>query len=134
RTIHGKVTARSAAQTVLFGIGLQGEFTHQFGPAVGVVRVIGALGEVFGEVEFLVDIGLQKVGVHTAGRSKDHFFHFGFQGLGKDEPVQKKIRRRAGLVQIHITAATVVGGKVKNHVRSEEHTSELQSRENLVCR
>src|SRR5207248_3092397 len=39
RTIHGKVTARSAAQTVLFGIGLQGEFTHQFGPAVGVVRV-----------------------------------------------------------------------------------------------
>src|SRR5207253_6064079 len=41
---------------------------------------------------------------------------FGFQGLGKDEPVQKKIRRRAGLVQIHITAATVVGGKVKNHV------------------
>src|SRR5207302_2687570 len=30
--------------------------------------------------------------------------------------------------------AKVVGGNEKADVRSEEHTSELQSRENLVCR
>src|SRR5690606_41275333 len=28
----------------------------------------------------------------------------------------------------------MLGGLYKTHIRSEEHTSELQSRENLVCR
>src|SRR5690606_41160016 len=29
---------------------------------------------------------------------------------------------------------TIEGARVTGHIRSEEHTSELQSRENLVCR
>src|SRR5690606_40472392 len=38
-----------------------------------------------------------------------------------------------GLAQVAIVLSTVMGGVSGSAVRSEEHTSELQSRENLVC-
>src|SRR5690606_41673039 len=37
-------------------------------------------------------------------------------------------------VRIHNKALSPQEGMLASHIRSEEHTSELQSRENLVCR
>src|SRR5690606_42143780 len=54
-----------------------------------------------------------------------HFAH------GADDFRQITVRGFAGLHTDHL-AAPVVDGPAA--VRSEEHTSELQSRENLVCR
>src|SRR3712207_7769958 len=47
----------------------------------------------------------------------------------------RRIRRPARLVRLQPSIGAIVNGEAKDrHVRSEEHTSELQSRQYLVCR
>src|SRR5690606_39695132 len=60
--------------------------------------------------------------------------------LYHDEPIlligipEQKLHDFAGKYQgIHVNQRVVIG-RTKDESRSEEHTSELQSRENLVCR
>ena len=95
---------------------MEREFAHQFCPAVGVVGLIGALGQVFGEVDLLGGIGLQRVRIYAAGGSKDNFFDARLERLGENEPVEEKIRGGSRLMQIDVAAATVVGSQVKNGV------------------
>src|SRR5690606_39876503 len=55
-------------------------------------------------------------------------------GAGVDllaPPQPQRVPVRGGRVDVDLTGGGVSGGR---EVRSEEHTSELQSRENLVCR
>src|SRR5690606_22185037 len=55
--------------------------------------------------------------------------------LGKDEPGHAPTERAVHLRTVEPRAAFPhYGTKPAEHHRSEEHTSELQSRENLVCR
>src|SRR5690606_41156581 len=59
-----------------------------------------------------------------------------FQRLKNASISRIKIERPSENVRITISTARpgIVIGKKGEDVRSEEHTSELQSRENLVCR
>src|SRR5690606_41543677 len=64
--------------------------------------------------------------------------------VGEDVPAQVEIQPEHGVAQRYLPQEEEPGehlGAVQDerqrrmpHVRSEEHTSELQSRENLVCR
>src|SRR2546427_3558314 len=47
---------------------------------------------------------------------------------------ERRVLRRRALVVERQRAAEAGRGAVVSHVRSEEHTSELQSQSNLVCR
>src|SRR2546430_13626637 len=69
-------------------------------------------------------------------------FRSHFLGEVLEIAVEHRQRRRAveeglvGLVRARIPRAQAEAGKVQHaeHLRSEEHTSELQSQSNLVCR
>src|SRR2546430_3766527 len=47
---------------------------------------------------------------------------------------QRSRRRARGFVQVADDLTCVGGAVADEHLRSEEHTSELQSQSNLVCR
>src|SRR6266403_2086224 len=64
-------------------------------------------GKIFREIEPFLGVRLQKIRIHATGRSEHHFFYFGFERFGKHQPVQKKVRRRAGLVEVHVAAPAV---------------------------
>ena len=116
RTIHREITAGSRSHSVFLGISLQREFAHQLGPAIGIVGIIRAFGQVFGEIKLFFGVRLQEIRIHAAGRSEHHFSYFGFEGLGKDQSVQEKVRRRAGLVEVHVAAPAVIRGEMENRV------------------
>src|SRR6267142_2457774 len=44
RSVDRKIPAGGGPQAVFFRVRLQREFAHQFGPAVGIVRVVRSLG------------------------------------------------------------------------------------------
>src|SRR5690606_41730380 len=46
----------------------------------------------------------------------------------------RAIAKRLELLKFHVTLRELPPGETRPNDRSEEHTSELQSRENLVCR
>jgi hypothetical protein len=118
RSVYREVAAGGGAQPVLLGVSLQREFSHQLGPAVGVVSVIRSFGELFRQVDLFVRVRLKKIRIDAAGRGKHYFFDFGFERFGKYQAIQEKIRRWASLVQIDVAATAVVRGKMKNDVDS----------------
>src|SRR5690606_39716671 len=65
------------------------------------------------------------LGDHRAARLLEAVAH----GGGRE-----RRERLLAVPEQHGAADTVLLGDVENDLRSEEHTSELQSRENLVCR
>jgi len=109
-----KYRQEGGAHSVFLRVSLQREFAHQLGPAIGIVGVVRALGEVFREIDLFLCVRLQKIWIHAAGRSKHHFFYFGFERFGKDQTVQEKVRRWARLVEIHVTAAAMIRGEMEN--------------------
>src|SRR5690606_41564816 len=76
---------------------------------------------IFGGIEMLSDDGIDAVaGDHDAGANR------------LDRPARRSLAetdRHALIVLLDAHAFAI-----REHARSEEHTSELQSRENLVCR
>src|SRR5260370_37090396 len=125
-TIDCEVAAGGGAHSVVLRVSLQREFAHQLGPAVRIVGVIRTFGEILREIELLFRVRLQKIWVDAARRSEPHFSYFGFERFGKAQTVQKKVRRRAGLVEIHVPAPAVVRGEMENSVnalhRGARHT------------
>src|SRR5262249_21699730 len=112
----GEIAARGGADSVLFGVRLEGEFGHEFGPPVGIVGVVGPVGEVLGKVDLLVNVGLQEVRIDTAGGGEDDFPDLGAQGFGEDQTVEEEIGGRAGLVEIDVASAAVIGGEMEHGV------------------
>src|SRR5207302_10765635 len=58
---------------------------------------------------------------------------------GDRRPLEFAVRQRAAHMRTGVVEGVQVSARVRHvdfrrHLRSEEHTSELQSRENLVCR
>src|SRR6202035_5102271 len=76
RTVDSKVAAGRGLQTMLLVISPQGEFGHQLGPSVRVVRVVGPFRQVLREKNFLADVGLQKIRIDASGRGKNNFVNF----------------------------------------------------------
>src|SRR3989442_1625200 len=77
--------------------------------------------------EVLVKQGYEVVRVENSGRDYIVWYRRGNRGRGKGKgPPVKMV--------IHRTEDRVVFLSVPSAVRSEEHTSELQSRPHLVCR
>ena len=68
RSINREIPARSCAHAVLLRICAQRKLAHQFGPAIGVIRVVRAFCEIFREVKFFFYIRLKEVWIHAAFR------------------------------------------------------------------
>src|SRR5690606_41908185 len=77
---------------------------------------------------------------HQVARAGEHLFldpvHLGLQRVDVAQSLDAGLAGNDGVEQHHRTeaAADAVEERQAEHLRSEEHTSELQSRENLVCR
>src|SRR5207302_2824446 len=56
-----------------------------------------------------------------------------FGGINTSEALIERVARRHGVCELSLLEIAAGSGGVPN-LRSEEHTSELQSREKLVCR
>jgi len=56
--INREVPAGRRSHSMLFGVRLQRELTHQLGPAVRVVCVVRSVGQIFGEINLFVNIRL----------------------------------------------------------------------------
>src|SRR5438034_6985531 len=52
----------------------------------------------------------------------------------KGKPAARRGRKATGLTPVRAPVSRVAEGGGRFHVRSEEHTSELQSHSDLVCR
>src|SRR5690606_40538897 len=55
-------------------------------------------------------------------------------GLAQIQRIDDLLAKRAQVAAWYNERIDTIDGIHKPHIRSEEHTSELQSRENLVCR
>src|ERR1039457_3566473 len=110
-TVDGEVAARHGFQSMFTRVSLESEFPHEFRPAIHVVGVVGALCEVFGEIDFFFDIGLQEIRIDATGRCKNDFLDASLQRFGENEPIEKEVCCGAGLVQVDVTASAVVGGE-----------------------
>ena len=99
-------------------VGLQGQFAHQFGPAVHVVCIVGGLDQILGQVELFTGIGLQEIGIDAARRGIDHLLNTGLVAGVKDDAGQGQVGGTGCLVQVHVAAPAVVGGQVKDDVDS----------------
>src|SRR3712207_7754559 len=71
-----------------------------------------------------------------AEHGSDYFddLHRVHDSLGLGIPAEEGVRAFASLSPVKEKELVVVGQKAQNDSRSEEHTSELQSRQYLVCR
>ena len=99
-------------------IGLQRQLGHQLGPAVHIVRVVRRLHVFFAQVNFLVGVGLHVIGIDAAGGGVDNFFDACFHGFPENHAVEEKIGGGAGLMQVHVAAAAVIGGEMKNDLNA----------------
>src|SRR5690606_41657540 len=73
----------------------------------------------------------------SAGRSRSASWHVAAIGQAQQVAAVAILGQwRGQRLQLHLVDPAVVPGDLFRtaHARSEEHTSELQSRENLVCR
>src|SRR5699024_11365960 len=74
-------------------------------------------------------------GVRDAGELKDEVPHFGCADCGtRGRGIGAQQHRAAARIIRETSMAAPNGGGVQRYDRSEEHTSELQSRFDLVCR
>src|SRR5690606_41379006 len=73
-------------------------------------------------------------GLRQAPTTRAEAFHPCRLGLGAGESVQFRYVFTRPSAMLRVTKLTDYATVVLTVMRSEEHTSELQSRENLVCR
>jgi hypothetical protein len=118
RAIHGEIATGCGLHAPILVVSAESHLRHQFGPAVHVVGIVGRANHVFGEIENLVGIGLNVVGIDAAGGGVNYFFHFSVLAGVKDHAVEHQIHRTGGLMQIDVASSAVIGGQVEDHAHA----------------
>src|SRR5690606_10951510 len=128
RTEQSTVPAEPA-QGVLFDdvVDTPGELGYR-GPAA-----CKAAGITYRQLDYWARTGLVEPGVRAAHGSGSQRL-YGFRDILVLKVVKRLLDTGVSLQQIRIAVAALRERGIDDLARSEEHTSELQSRENLVCR
>src|SRR5690606_39926445 len=94
-------------------------------PVVALAAVIGLASQVAGDL-------MERPGAVAAGERA--FLYYRSLAEGSGAPAPAAVAAGVLLLVLALMPVFAVAAYAVNHWRSEEHTSELQSRENLVCR
>lgn len=73
-----------------------------------VVGIIGRANFVFGQIEHLVRVHLDIVGIYSAERGVDDLVHFRLVALVEDLGVRHLIHRASRLMKVYIAATAVI--------------------------
>src|SRR3990172_84823 len=92
----------------------QRELSHQLGPSVHVIRIIGRFDQIFGKINLFLRIRLKVIRINATGRSKNNLQNTRFESLPKHKAIEVKVGRRSCLMRIHIASSAVISRQVKD--------------------